>query len=127
MSILELAQRDVPDLAAVAEGEYGVEISSARAAQYKSGRMGYDVLLKIDAPNAQRVMHRVFLPMEGDDKEKEDNFIRNVKRFVEAFKIVSDEPEDWVGASTWAILGVETTEEYGDQNRVRRFVTGPTA
>ena len=125
-SILDIAQENVPELEVAPEGEHQVMISRvvdrSGDAAYKSGREGYDVLMKVDVPNSKSLMHRVFKPMESDDEDKANNMKRGIKNFVQAFNIASEDTETWVGSTCWAVLGIENDAEYGDKNLVKRFL-----
>lgn len=68
------------------------------------------------------------------DKEKLDpkqyqRGLYKFQQFIEAFSIDISRPfdkdDDWPGLEGWIILGVRKSEEYGDSNTVKKYVTGP--
>lgn len=126
-SILDIAREQVPELEPVPEGEHQVGITKVVERlgdeAYNSGREGWDVFMRVDHPNSKTLVHRVFKPMESDDEDKANNMKRGIKRFVEAFDITSEDTDTWVGATSWAVLGIEIDAEYGDKNIVKRFLT----
>jgi hypothetical protein len=51
---------------------------------------------------------------------------RKFKMFAQAFGIDYGKPFDWeelVGLEGWVILGVKKSDEYGDQNTVKKYMT----
>lgn len=61
-----------------------------------------------------------------EDKKKFERCRWAMKEFMEAFGIDPARPgseEDWVGYEGWAILGIQTSDEYGEQNYIKKFVT----
>ena len=120
--ILELAEMDVPELEIVPDGEYKLEIAKARPTTFISGREGYEVILKIvDHENAANIFHNVSKPMEGDPPATERMMIIGVQAFVKAFKITSENTDDWIGLQSWA--SVESDQYEGkDKNVVSKFL-----
>ncbi len=122
-SLLDLANREVPEKVVLPSGEHQLEVLDVKEKVYSSGRTGYDILLKsADVPNSKLVMHRIFLDKEGDSEETIDSLARNVQNFLKAFGINDTDINTWIGKKAYAILEIEHSEEYGDSNRVRRFV-----
>ena len=63
------------------------------------------------------------IPGGNDDPKKRNSKLWALKVFCKTFGIdVNTDTETWVGATGWAILGVEETEQYGPQNYIKRFV-----
>ena len=63
------------------------------------------------------------LPTDSDDAKKKNSKAWAIKAFCKAFKINANSDTDtWIGATGWAILGVEENEQYGPQNYIKRFV-----
>ena len=120
--ILELAEMDVPELEIVPDGEYKLEIAKARPTTFNSGREGYEVILRIvDHENAANIFHNVNKPMEGDPPATERMMIIDVQAFVKAFKITSENTDDWIGLQSWA--SVESDQYEGrDKNVVSKFL-----
>ena len=67
------------------------------------------------------------LPADADDDKRRNSRLRAVKGFYEAFEVDYTKPvesDDLQGLTGWAIVVEENSDEYGTQNRVRRFVQG---
>ena len=63
------------------------------------------------------------LPNASDDAKRKNAKAWAIKAFCGAFKLdASSDTDTWVGATGWAILGVEENEQYGAQNYIKRFV-----
>ena len=63
------------------------------------------------------------LPNNSDDAKKKNAKAWAIKALCKAFKLDPNSDTDtWVGATGWAILGVEENEQYGAQNYIKRFV-----
>ena len=93
---------------------------------------GYDylqpVLEILDEPFSKDFTHFLHLPDTDRMSAKQLNRVRNsIKVFCEAFEIDTTRPfdpkDDWPGQEGWAILGVQSNEQYGDQNYVKKFIT----
>ena len=71
------------------------------------------------------INHPLFYPKEGDDKEQQNNSLLNIRRFFEAFDINGDDrrdPASWQGLSALAILKLTSTDNWGDQNKVSKWL-----
>jgi hypothetical protein len=129
-SYLDLNLDEAVDLVAVEPDEYRLVIYDARVGRKTPESQAY-LLVRFDIPdvtNAKDVTHVMMLP----DPQKEDAKQVN-KRKLQIREMMDACGIDWTGqidlnalkgAECWAILGVEESEEYGEQNRIRRFVTG---
>jgi hypothetical protein len=81
----------------------------------------------IDEPLAKDISKFFALPCSGVDVKKNEQNKRTLKYFGEAFGIDFNRPfedEDLVGLEGCCILGYENTDQYGEQNFIKRFVTG---
>lgn len=66
------------------------------------------------------------LPNNNLDGDANNNRKLGLMRFFEAYGIDSSiemDTEAWVGEIAWAILGLEDSPDYGEQNFIRRFIT----
>ena len=65
-------------------------------------------------------------PTRGMDPKRLNDARQKMKNFMDCFGIdrtrPSDPTEDWVGAEGWCILSLRVSEQYGDQNRISKFV-----
>ena len=131
MSFLDLNLNDVPELEVLADGEYELRVTGAELKSYSNAKgAGQFISLSFDCPaepNSKGIYHTLFLPNPGDDEKKRNNALRSIKYFCDAFGVDYSQGidiEGLVGVTGWAILKTESSEDYGDQNRIRRFVTG---
>ena len=130
MSFLDYNLNDVPELTALPDGqEYELRILECEVKTSAAGNPM--VITRFDVPsepNSKGITHVMMLPTQADDEKKRNGRLRALKMFCEAFDIPTDGGielgENVVGNTGWAILGIEDSPEYGEQNRVRRFVTG---
>jgi hypothetical protein len=127
MGVLEnLDLENVPELSAVAEGEYEVRIMDAGDHVSKtSGQNMIRVVLEIvGEPEAETLYHYITLPQFDDDERKKNGKLRRIKEFLSAFNLdqQSEYPE-WIGLTGWALIGSETDERTGaPRNNVKRFI-----
>ncbi len=82
----------------------------------------------VDAPLVKGFNQFFWVP----DKEKLDpkqyaRALWDIKVFAECFGIDLSKPldyeDDLPGLTGWAILGIKKSEEYGEQNNIRKFIT----
>jgi len=111
--------------------EYELRIIEAKVGTAKSSGMPYIrcrcEIIGDDAANDISM----FVSMPHADREPKSNnrLLKRLNDFCDAFELPSplknpkfNPEEDWQGATGWAILGVETSEEFGDQNTVKKVV-----
>ena len=121
--ILDYNLEDVPELKAVAPGEYSLTIINVEEKVDKNGNPGILVMMKIADEEAKSVTTWLSLPGDDDEVEVKNRKLRNLKRFLECFSLTLPlEVSDMVGSEGWAILRLEDDEEYGEQNRIKRFL-----
>lgn len=129
MGILDqLDLESVPEVQAVAEGEYEVRIMDAGDYVSKaSGQNMIKVVLEIvGEPDSDPIYHYITLPQFDDDERKKNNKLRRIKVFLEAFQLDQhSEYSDWIGQVGWALIGAETDEQSGEpRNNIKRFICG---
>ncbi len=81
----------------------------------------------VDEPLSKEFTKYLPLPHNEMTEKKLNTTKLNLKRFFDAVGIDPNGPintEDLIGLEGWAILGVETDDQYGDQNYIKRFVAG---
>ena len=65
-------------------------------------------------------------PTRGMEPKRLNDAKQKMKHFMDCFGIdrirPSDPNEDWVGCEGWCILSLRSSEQYGDQNRIAKFV-----
>lgn len=128
MGVLDNLDLDnVPELGAVAEGEY--ELRIIEAGDYVSKTSGQNmirvVLEIVGEANAETLYHYLSLPQFDDDEKRKNNKLRRIKEFLSAFGIDQrDEYSDWNGQTAWALLSANPDDRDGRlRNDVKRFIT----
>jgi hypothetical protein len=67
----------------------------------------------------------MILPAANDKERKVKNRLRAIGDFYKTFQIPSSGPvrfSDYLGNQGYATLTLEHSQDYGDQNRVSRFI-----
>ena len=103
---------EIPDLEPVAANqEYDLRI--IRAKDVKSERTGREGILLIceiqGEPNAENLMHTLWLPMDSDDEHKAGTMWRMIKEFLSSVGASTDglDTSDLEGLEFSAVLGQE--------------------
>jgi hypothetical protein len=67
------------------------------------------------------------LDKEHLDKKEYAKNLRNFRDFTTCIELDLSRPFDWeddlVGMTGWAILGIKKSDEYGDQNTIKKYMT----
>jgi hypothetical protein len=125
MSFLDMNFDDVVEPRAVEpDKEYKLRIIEVREGTDKNGN-GYALprLEVLDEVGAKDFTYFLGFPHDGMDAKQLNSSKYKIKSFCDAFNLDPNAPfEDWVGAEGWAILGLNETDEWGEQNFIRRFV-----
>ena len=79
-----------------------------------------------EEPYSKDITHWLNVPSRKMDA-KHLNVARNdMLKFCQCFEIDRTRPfdptEDWVGLEGWCILGLRKSEQYGEQNRIGKFI-----
>jgi len=127
--ILDVDTANVPEFKSLPEGsEVELRIVSA---EMKNSKAGDPMLaLRLDIPQeplSKDINHFIMLPTNGDDEKRSAQKLNRLKEFKACFGLPANGPvskDDMEGAKGWAILGEEESQEYGKQNRVKRFIVG---
>ena len=126
MSILDYNLDAVPEESTLPQGEYEVKILSAKSKDSKAGKPMLEIALGFPGePDARSCFHYITLPAEGDEDKPINGKLRRLKGFYEAFGIDYSSPVDMdtiVGETAYAIITEEEDEQYGNSNRVKRFM-----
>ena len=132
MSIIDLSNDNMDDvqepIAVDGDQEYKLYIVTCKMDTNKND-MPYILprLEIIDEPLSREFTKYLPLPHNSMTEKELNKTKLGLKRFFDAFDIDSSAPvdvEELAGKEGWAILGVESSEEYGDQNYIKRFVVG---
>ena len=81
----------------------------------------------VDEPLAKDFTDFMGLSYDGQSEKEKERADWKVKTFLASFDLpdpYKGAPEDMQGHTGWAILGVKTDDTYGEQNTVRKYVTG---
>lgn len=124
MSLLDLNLDEVQDLHAVADGEYLLTLIDVVISPSKAGNDQIVATLRIDKdPDSKDIKIYLSLPTSEDDDRRLADKKRRIKKFFDSFKIsYNGDPKMGVGNQAWALLEFQDDEQWGPQNRVRRFL-----
>jgi hypothetical protein len=128
-SFLDINFEDTYEPTVKAPGEYQVRCLKAEIRTSKNTGGEYvNLQLEIaDDPEAKDIFHIMMLPTSNDDKKKANN---RKMALLNAFKAFGIDPTGGInlaeleGQTGWAILDIEDDPEYGQKNRVKRFIAG---
>jgi hypothetical protein len=131
-SFLNFAVEEAVEAELLAEGEYLMEIVSARVGTSKKEGSGQYLAVTMRPlgtgyTNPNLVNHILMLPDSKQEPSTNNNRLLGLKRFYEAFSVPRDNDgkvalEDLKSLQGKAIVVVQNNGEYGDQNSVRRFL-----
>lgn len=128
-SLLDIGEgvADAPEPKAVpADEEYKLRIINIRQdldknqAPYLLPRFDLD-----GQPLSKDFTKFIGLPHSELDEKAMVRARSNLRIFLECFGLPTSgqiDTEDMVGKTGWAILGIEETEQYGEQNYVKKFI-----
>lgn len=127
MSLLDLNLGDAVEPKAVdPDREYKIRISEVRSDEDKNGNPYLLPRFEIpDEPASKDFTKFLSVPRDGMTPKQLNTAKWRISEFLQAFgrdPSLPFSPEDLVGLEGWAILGREETEEYGEQNFVRKFI-----
>lgn len=129
MSFLDLNVNDVPDLQALPEGEeYELRILECEIKTSSKGNQGIQCRFDVPSePNSKDITHWIGIPDASADEKKRNSALRRIRDFCTCFGINTAggiDLSDVQGRTGWAILAIENDDTYGEQNRIKRFITG---
>lgn len=121
----------VPEQHALPAGEArlrGVSLEKRKQKPEKgNGEFLMAIFEPVDDPNGKLINHVMMLPKDDDDERTTNQKLRRIRDFRQAFGLGIIGPLNFVdfeGALGWAILTVEEDDQYGEQNRIKKFVAG---
>lgn len=132
MSILDLTNYNVPEAeepTAAEAGEYEIRIIECDGVRENEAGNPY-ILPRFEIPSeptSKDFTKYMALPHDDMDPKKLARTLATLKNFGAAFGIDFSrqiEFDELPGLTGWVILGVENSDEYGDQNYIKRFITG---
>lgn len=130
MSLIDLSTMDLENVSeptpVPGDEEYELRILEVILKENKNGEPyimpRFEV---IGHPTAKDFGEYIPLPHSGMDPKKMERSKYRLKLFLTTFNLpltTSLDIEDMVGSTGWAILGVESDEQYGDSNKIKRFL-----
>jgi len=126
MGFLDIDFNDVQEPTAVpGDEEYKLRIVDVRQADDKNGAPYMLPRFEIQGePAAKEFTRFLRLPHDGLDAKQLNSCKWQLKNFFEAFDLDPNMAsiEDMIGAEGWAILGLEESEQWGEQNYIKKFI-----
>ena len=118
---------DVPEVYIMPSGsEVEARVVSAMKKRDKNGTLFIMPFFDVPAePDVAEFFKYIPLPTEGESEKENNNRKRTLKLFGECFSIdwsQGFEIEEIIGRTGWVLLGVSSSEEYGEQNTVKKFI-----
>jgi len=133
MSLIELDVQDIestPEPTIIPAGEeVKARVVSCRQGEDKNG---FPYIMpqfeSMEHPTAKEFSDFLGLPNPGRTEKENFRCKRKLLDFFQAFGFDFSKPfsaeDDLPGLTGWVIVGVKASEEYGDQNTVRKYVKG---
>lgn len=126
MGFLDIDLNDAVEPKASSAGEHLVRLVDLTKDIDKNGHPY--LLARLDLPKeptAKDFTQFLGLPYQGQDEKQANQAKWRLKSFSEAFGIdfgVINSADEVKGRTAWAILGVGETDEYGEQNYIKKYV-----
>lgn len=136
MALIDLTNQNIADtpepVVMPADSEVKLRVIEAKYREEEGKNNGLPFMMVrfevVGEPLAKEVSKFFGMPDNRLEPKKNEGNKRAMKHFGEAFGVDFNRPfedEDLVGLEGWVILGVDNTnEQYGEQNYIKRFVTG---
>lgn len=129
-SDLEKKIKDAPELKVLPKGsEVKARIIAVRSGvSEKNGCTWYSPVFDVPKEPLALEFNHFMWDLDEDklDAKQYSRAIRSFKEFAECFGLDYTKPFDWeddlVGLEGWVILGMNKSDEYGDQNKINKFV-----
>ena len=102
-------------------------IEVSKAIRPDTGTNYYTVRFEVPSePFSKDITDWLDEPSRGMDPKRLNTSKQKMMHFMDCFGIdrarPSDPAEDWVGCEGWCILSLRSSEQYGEQNRISKFV-----
>ena len=125
----EIENAEEPTVAEAGE-EYKLQIISVRGGNAGKTDCEYfsPVFEVVGAPMVREFSDFFWIPDKEKLSEKQyKRALYAIKVFAAAFEVDLSRPidyeDDLPGCEGWAILGSKTTDDYGEQNTIRKYIT----
>lgn len=130
MSLLDLTSQDLDDVEEPITLEAGTEAELRIIIVNEGTNKNNDpyfmpVFEIVDEPLAKECSDYFGLPCDSMNEKQLHRAKFKIANFGKAFDIDFSRPidlEDLIGLTGWGILGVSNSEEYGEQNTVRKYI-----
>jgi len=128
---LDIDTSDAIEPTAVEDGEYKIRITGLRKKEGKiisidgNGNRYFMVNFDIPSEAASKGISKFFgLPSDELDAKKNNSNKWELECFKKAFNLTEINFNSMIGREGYAILTREETQEYGAQNKIKKFITG---
>lgn len=125
--ILDVETEGAPEFKSLPDGTE-VQLRLLKA-EIKNSKAGDPMLaLRYEVPSepyATDINHFIMLPTGSDDEKRKAQKQNRLKDWKAAHGLPAAGPistDDMEGSKAWAILGEEESQEFGKQNKIKRFV-----
>jgi hypothetical protein len=134
MGILDFELDKVPELGVATDGEHRIAITGAEGKLDKNQKPGLQVRFRVvDQENVKPLSTWLSFPADSDSKDEVNSKLRRIKTFRDAFKLtfknaqqlaamLDKDPKALNGSEAFAILNTQESDDYGEQNNIKRFV-----
>lgn len=124
MPLLDYDLENVVPPCVVEEGEVKLRIVGVEeGTSQKTGDPYLRVRLEpFEVIGAKEISHIMMLPGADTSERDRNTRLHRINELKEALGTTSNNTDDWVGEEIWALVGVKSSDEYGDQNNVKRFI-----
>lgn len=130
---LDVNLNDVPTFHVAKAGEhplrcYKAEIRISKGEKTAGQKMAILSLEHAEDPTVKEMTYVIMLPFRGMEERPRLKRLAQLKEACDAFGVDYTNGvriKEFEGQEAWAVLTVENSDEYGEQNRIVSFVTGP--
>lgn len=125
--ILDEDTTNTVELHSMPEGEYQLRFLKGEQKMSKKTnkpmvQLNFDIVGEVEAKD---LTHYIMLPTSDMDAKERNRRQLSIRDLKYAFGLSDNDRIDFdslIGETVWAILAEEENEEYGKQNRIRRFL-----
>ena len=106
--------------------EAQIQIVSVDTGTDKNGGTYWRLRCEIlDQPTAKDITTFISFPGPSDDAKRVNRKKLSLMRMMQSLKMDLTKPfsqSDLIGLTAWVILGIQSSDEYGDQNIIKRWL-----
>jgi hypothetical protein len=126
MGFLDINLDDATEPTAVpGDQEYKLRITDVREADDKNGQPYILPRFEIvGEPTAKEFTKFLRLPNDAQNEKQKNSTKWGLKVFFDAFEVDASNinTDEMIGQEGWAILGLEESDEWGEQNFIKKFI-----